>query len=912
MGEVIKKYSILIEAVIGIVAILYLIYVMRSMLLLGQTTLMHDNIIWGYPIFQFLAENIMNGHFPLWNPFTHGGEPFYYVLSQIRFFEPIALLVIFFGQFIISDIVMLFNWNRFIQSLVMAFGVYLVFRPLSIHLVVRLSLITILLYSSFFIGSFRQDAILNQFMWVPYITYFILRIVYYKDYRWPCWLILAGLIGLNWQSYFFTGTWIFLLFFSLGLLFFRRDLVFELFKSNMIMCKFMITIIIIFAMATPNIVFMLEREKYVFPARMINESYVNESPLYTPQQFEGEPSDETGGIIMPYSFISHTGTASNIWDFIQAIAPDGNKHIGWPDRNRWGHPSEAYIYLGFLPWAIAILGMVAGRHDLKKVWLLIALGFGLLILGPPGGLHKLLYYIYPPMWFARHTHVLVLFFVFGILYFYILGSNHILSTWHTSLFFPNNIKNNPNRASVKDNNNLADISNNRWRKALKKFREASNKGYTHYFLRRNNYIRKSVAFILFIICIVVSVHKMASLEYPATNFLFCCIILIFAAGWFLRKELGQKGLYISLVVSQIVIVLIFSTNKFIFINYIILAFGFPVALFFLIKKYGYSSKSAKYFPSFILIAIFFSFLTGDLIYGLKKSKMLYQGQKHPGLVFNVNTNPHNPSLPQNRGIQLNSNTDIRYLSLLYRQPFVFSPLYNVRSYQKEKDEVEDRFEFALNAKRFTSFFLSKKYFELINADIFPSVLKEMFAVDKPVFQIKSGALAVEENKLSDFFIKLGPNKSLRLLQEYIVVDNQMKQSLIKSGMKIVDNQQIFQAAIDVKEKIGFSYAIENYAYDDISIEASSDDAGILYWADGYDSWWRAFINEKEVSIFRANTNFKAIALPKGVSNVRFIYDPIWFKMALFIFYGSLVISVVGGGVWFLSDRSSSNKRRNEK
>ena len=120
---------------------------------------------------------------------------------------------------------------------------------------------------------------------------------------------------------------------------------------------------------------------------------------------------------MSYNLIAFTGTFSSIWDFIQIIAPDGNKHIRWPGREGWGRPSEAYIYIGLLPWAIALLGLIAGRHDLKRVWLLILVCFALIMLGPPGGLHRLLYYIYPPMWFVRHTHTFVLFFTFALLYF---------------------------------------------------------------------------------------------------------------------------------------------------------------------------------------------------------------------------------------------------------------------------------------------------------------------------------------------------------------------------------------------------------------------------------------------------------------------------------------------------------------
>ena len=159
---------------------------------------------------------------------------------------------------------------------------------------------------------------------------------------------------------------------------------------------------------------------------MVRHDYENLPPQGSPMVYELNVSlNNTSTIKMPYNLIAFTGTFSNIWDFIQIIAPDGNEAINWPGRERWGKPSEAYMYIGFLPWAIAILGIVAGRHVMKKLWLLILICFGLLMLGPPGGLHRLLYYVYPPMWFVRHTHAFVLFFIFALLYFYILGLNHI-------------------------------------------------------------------------------------------------------------------------------------------------------------------------------------------------------------------------------------------------------------------------------------------------------------------------------------------------------------------------------------------------------------------------------------------------------------------------------------------------------
>ncbi|MCP5004312.1 MAG: hypothetical protein GY941_10275, partial [Planctomycetes bacterium] len=559
------------------------------------------------------------------------------------------MLTIYLGQFISNDIVVLFNWNFITKSLLMAFGVYIVFRTLTMHLLVRLSLIPILLFSSFMVVSFRQCGLFDQFVMIPFVTYFLLRIVYFKDYGWFNWFALAGTIGINWQSYFFTGTWIFLLFFFLGVMFFRRDLLTNLFKAEMIVAKFAVLILVIFAMAAPSFVLLMEKDRYAFPARMLDSSYEGKAPQGGPQQHEGENLgmvSSSSGINMPYSFIAFTGTFSTIWDFMQLISPAANRHILWPNRNKWGNPSEAYMYLGVLPWAIAILGMVSGRHGLKKVWFLVFVGFGLLMLGPPGGLHRLMYYTYPPMWFVRHTHSFVLIFIFAFLYFYILGLNHILSAWAGAgaLFRP------------ETSQGILD-------------RHVRDKRHCMWF-----------AIVLFITCITLIISLAAHLEYPASNYLFVFIVMIVVAGWFLRKDLGKKGLYMSLISSSILIVLVFTNNYFTFVRALIEMLIFPIVLYVFIRTRKNLSESAKYFTSYILVVTFASCLSIDLIYHFDKTSSLYLDTPHPGLIHNVKTTPQEPLLPRERSICPEYSNSIytvqstRYLSLVYRQPFVFSPV----------------------------------------------------------------------------------------------------------------------------------------------------------------------------------------------------------------------------------------------
>jgi hypothetical protein len=1125
-----KKYFIMFEIVVGLGAIAFLVYLLRSMLLYSETTLVHDNI-YGYPYFQYFAENIINGSYPFWNPFSHGGEPLYPILSLYTFYEPISLLVIYIGSFITDDIVMIFNWHKVVKILFSLLGVYFVLRLYTKYIFIQITLIPIMLYSSFLLVSFHANSTIRIFLWVPWITYFLLRIIWHKDCRWFNWIVLASLIGLNWQSYWFAGTWTFLLFFFLGVSLFRRDLLKELFMTKGVIPRFLVMSVIVLFMMAPNIVLLLEKGSFVFPVRMMKS--IDDGEGKTQQaaylQYEGKPSNIVEGIIMPYSVINQTGTFSTIWGFIQLISPDGNKWIGWPDMKRWGKASESYMYLGLLPWAIAILGMVMGRHDLKRLWLLILVGFGLMMLGPSGGLHRVLYYAFPPIWFIRHTHLFVLFFLFAFLYFYVLGFNFIFSTWH-------------------DYRPLPDAKRG---------------------------IRKLLSIIIFSSFIVVSIYWMTRLEYPQTDYLFVCFVLIFIVGWLFRKSLGKKGLYISIIISHLALVVILTANRFRFCMYTLLAFGIPLLLYLLYVniRTNISDKSKK--NAMVLILIVFTVcLTGDLIYSLKQSRNLFLGQLHPGLAYNINTKVQEPFLPQERLIMPDSlygttGQSLRGASLVYRQPYVFSPLY-VGEVAKT-----DTFEDALKSKRWNSLLLLKNYFYLINSGISPLVMEEMFAVDTPMIQFKKGAVLMEDTEVFISLKGLGSEKSVQLLQDYVLVDRQSGLSLRESGILAEDYENLNQLSTgvsktthDITKKDTFTYdnrqdrflMSENYCSTDLDIETSSmhaqlspvllcdgdpatfwhislnkldktswvkvdfgegnekivnylmaqprgdnpsqffrnsvvagsnddkrwekiasisqatppetnkwiswcfpnekpyryyklymlnghtigrfysfaglrmynrvylvnidlgegnqkaanymstkrdrdiinddtykgfygikgsndretweeiaapfqehrsetdkstgwrfpndkpyryyklyifdghtnehyyssgfgelriernttkrnefnssikqngynsfdmkvvsEEAGLLYWADGYDKWWEAYINGKEVPVYRANYNFKAIALPKGENNVSFVYNPVLFKVALFVFYGVFIISIVAALVVFRKD-----------
>lgn len=867
---------LVLEILTGAAGISFLIYTLRSMLLLHEATLIHDHLYWVYPVFQFFTENVLNGHLPLWNPFSHGGEPFYPMLVQPPFLEPATFLTIYIGKWLHNnDLASLYNWVHFVHLMIMAFGVYIVFRRLADNIFVRLSLIPILLYTSFMLSPFTQGAILYQFVWVPYITYFLLAIIYHKDYRWHNWLFLAGLLGVTWRSNIFSGTWVFCLFFSLGLLLFRRDLLKELLRSRRIIPKFAVALVILFVMMLPNIVAVLEQGKFVFTGRMIDPGYEKEQPLGGPQQIEGPSLPQDHGILMPYRLITHTGTFSSIRDFIQIIYPDRNPFIvGSTPGDKWERPSEAYMYIGLLPWAIALLGFVVAKHELKPIWLIIAAGFGFLMLGPAGGLHRVLYYTYPPLWFTRHMHSYVLFFLFAVLYFYVLGFNHIFATWNTALF--------PSAANKKEGI-LDSTVDNRF-------------GTRH--------LRSIAAFALFSGSMVGLVYWMTMLRFPHIYWLFLLILLIVVIGWVLRNDLGRKGIYAGLLVGHISCVLILGENDgLFFIKRSLFLLGLPLGLFLIIRTQEQLRR--KTYIVALLLVVFSASLTKDLNDHLRVTDYLYCGQKHPKHAYNIETEPQKPRLIERREpgaltVFGTSAQSIRYLSLAYRRPYVLSPL--LGRYEDQSipyPHTVNDFPTALALQRWNSFFVLKTYFEVMNSALPTLALKEMFCVGKPVFQFKQAIVGMTDDEISPFLNEMGSEKAARLLDKCVIVSREdiddsltgFKVSPAKCEQLIIEGPGTERGR---EESDRFSYSVVDLdGYDSFHMDVYTETKGILYWSDGFDERWHAYVNGQEVPIYRANVNFKAIVLQEGANRIYFAFKHTLFKAALVVFFGTfgLVITI---------------------
>jgi hypothetical protein len=75
----------------------------------------------------------------------------------------------------------------------------------------------------------------------------------------------------------------------------------------------------------------------------------------------------------------------------------------------------------------------------------------------------------------------------------------------------------------------------------------------------------------------------------------------------------------------------------------------------------------------------------------------------------------------------------------------------------------------------------------------------------------------------------------------------------------------------------------------VEIEAEAKRDGVLVLLDSYYPGWKAFIDGKEVKIYRANGFFRAVKIPAGRHLVKFSYCPGIFRLGLIISSAGLLL-----------------------
>jgi uncharacterized membrane protein YfhO len=100
-----------------------------------------------------------------------------------------------------------------------------------------------------------------------------------------------------------------------------------------------------------------------------------------------------------------------------------------------------------------------------------------------------------------------------------------------------------------------------------------------------------------------------------------------------------------------------------------------------------------------------------------------------------------------------------------------------------------------------------------------------------------------------------------------------------------------------------SVNIVGYGPNEILIDTNTSNDGVLVLSEVYYPGWRAWVDDKEVFVLRADFLFRAVQLSTGSHRVRLVYDPILFNI------GAGLFALVATGLITLSLKSWKSKRQ---
>jgi hypothetical protein len=120
-------------------------------------------------------------------------------------------------------------------------------------------------------------------------------------------------------------------------------------------------------------------------------------------------------------------------------------------------------------------------------------------------------------------------------------------------------------------------------------------------------------------------------------------------------------------------------------------------------------------------------------------------------------------------------------------------------------------------------------------------------------------------------------------------------SQISSNFKINESQNGLFNKIEILD----------YKAEEIFISLSNKTNGILVLSEAYYPGWKAYVDNKEVEIIRANHVLRAIYVPKGVHEVLFKYEPLSVKVGMYVSLVSIIFLIL------ISYYSISNSNKNK-
>jgi hypothetical protein len=180
-------------------------------------------------------------------------------------------------------------------------------------------------------------------------------------------------------------------------------------------------------------------------------------------------------------------------------------------------------------------------------------------------------------------------------------------------------------------------------------------------------------------------------------------------------------------------------------------------------------------------------------------------------------------------------------------------------------------------RRWNSYLMLKPYYQLIYSGVPASALGAMFALDRPLLQFRPHAIYASDQEAFRILRQLGEEGAVRLLGRSVFIHLDDKEAVNETEVTL-DPETVGRSVDE-----SFEREVLAYTHNELEIRVKGESSGYLLWSEGFDLYWKAYLDGEEVPVLRANIAFKAVKLPSGIHRVRFEYDPVWYRRSVAVF-----------------------------
>jgi hypothetical protein len=181
-------------------------------ILLGSAWLWEDMLMFSYPIRSFASTSLAMGQFPLWNPYTFNGMPFFADIQTSVLYLPSLALVLF-----VKNNTLGFYWLEvmvILHYVLAGWGMYRLAASYGFERIASLFAGAAFMLSGFMITHAIHQQVITLVAWYPLIFLSFRRMLQEKTWRWTCITailvghsILAGFPQLSLYLFFFLGVY---------------------------------------------------------------------------------------------------------------------------------------------------------------------------------------------------------------------------------------------------------------------------------------------------------------------------------------------------------------------------------------------------------------------------------------------------------------------------------------------------------------------------------------------------------------------------------------------------------------------------------------------------------------------------------------------------------------------------------